>query len=48
MMYTNIKYIQITQSYSKTRKKMCIKTTLSVNLTDTVGKGLKMCAIKNL
>ena len=40
MMYTNIKYTQITQSYSKTRKKMCVKTTLSVNLTDTVGKGL--------
>ena len=40
MMYTNIKYIHITQSYSKTRKKMRVKTTLSVNLTDTVGKGL--------
>ena len=39
-MYTNIKYIYIAQSYSKTRKKMCVKTTLSVNLTDTVGKGL--------
>ena len=42
MMYTNIKYIYITQSYSKTRKKMCVKTTLSVNLTDTVGKGLNL------
>ena len=40
MMYINIKYIHITQSYSKTRKKMCVKTTLSVNLNDTVGKGL--------
>ena len=40
MMYTNIKYIHITQSYSKTRKKMCVKPALSVNLTDTVGKGL--------
>ena len=40
MMYTNIKYINITQSYSKTRKKMCVKPALSVNLTDTVGKGL--------
>ena len=42
MMYINIKYIHITQSYSKTRKKMCVKTTLSVNLTDTVGKGLTL------
>ena len=42
MMYTNIKYIHITQSYSKTRKKMCVKPALSVNLTDTVGKGLKV------
>ena len=40
MMYTNIRYIHITQSYSKTRRNMCVKTTLSVNLTDTVGKGL--------
>ena len=42
MMYTNIKYIHITQSYSKTRKKMCVKPALSVNLTDTVGKGLRV------
>ena len=46
MMYINIKYIHITQSYSKTRKKMCVKTTLSVNLTDTVGKGLKQSVLK--
>ena len=43
MMYRNIKYIHITQSYSKTRKKMCVKPALSVNLTDTVGKGLINC-----
>ena len=48
MMYTNIKYIHITQSYSKTHKKMCVKTTLSVNLTDTVGKGLRMGDEKNV
>ena len=41
MMYTDIKYLHITQSYLKTCKEMCTKTSLSVNLTDTVGKGLK-------
>ena len=39
-MYTDIKYIHITQSYLKTRKNMCTKTAPTVNLTVVVVKGL--------
>ena len=39
-MYSNIKYLHVTQSYLKTRREICTKTALTVNLTVVVVKGL--------